>query len=76
LNFAAFAFTHAMAQRTSSIAAGAGASLALRYCTVTTLMPAARNALNDWKDLGRSPRIHPPPWNCTTTGVGCDDGTW
>ena len=41
LYFAAFALTHAMAQRTSSMAAGAGASLALRYSTVTTLMPAA-----------------------------------
>src|ERR1039458_7654581 len=43
LYLAAFLFTQDMAQRTSWTAAGAGASMALRYWTATTLMPAAKN---------------------------------
>jgi len=55
---------------------GAGASMALRYWTATTLMPAAKNGPKLPEPLGRSPRIQPPPWIWMTTGVGLSEGTW
>src|SRR5665213_475737 len=57
------------------MAPGAGASIALRYCTATTLAPAAKNGPKLPEELGRSPRIQPPPCSWTTTGVGLSDGT-
>jgi hypothetical protein len=76
LYFFAFFLIHDIAQRTSSIAAGAGASMALRYWTATTLIPAAKNGPKLPEPLGRSPRIHPPPWIWMTTGVGLLEATW
>src|ERR1017187_3693864 len=76
LYFAALALIQAMAQRMSCTAAAAGASLALRDCTATTLIPATKNGPKRPEELGRSPRIQPPPWSWRTTGVGLSDGTW